>query len=125
MHTTFQFYDPENESTWTVTAAEAGVPVAMGTDAGTPFNMHGENLCEIKLLVDYGGFSPMGAIEAGTRIAARVLGLEKELGTVAEGKIADLVMVEGNPLDNMDVLLNQESIWLVMQGGKIVKGDIF
>lgn len=106
-------------------AREAGVPVAMGTDAGTPFNMHGENLGEVKLLVDYGGFSPMGAIEAGTRIAARVLGLEKELGTVAEGKIADLVMVEGNPLDNMDVLLNQKSIWLVMQGGKIVKGDIF
>jgi imidazolonepropionase-like amidohydrolase len=106
-------------------AREAGVPVAMGTDAGTPFNMHGENLGEIKLLVDYGGFSPMGAIEAGTRIAARVLGLEKELGTVAEGKVADLVMVEGNPLDNMDVLLNQESICLVMQGGKIVKGDIF
>jgi imidazolonepropionase-like amidohydrolase len=106
-------------------AREAGVLVAAGTDAGTPFNLHGENLGEIKLLVDYGGFSPMGAIEAGTRIAARVLGLEKELGTVEEGKVADLVMVEGNPLDNIDVLLNQESICLVMQGGKIVKGDIF
>lgn len=106
-------------------AREAGVLVAAGTDAGTPFNLHGENLGEIKLLVDYGGFSPMGAIEAGTRIAARVLGLEKELGTVEEGKVADLLMVEGNPLDNIDVLLNQESICLVMQGGKIVKGDIF
>jgi imidazolonepropionase-like amidohydrolase len=106
-------------------AREAGVAVAAGTDAGTPFNLHGENLGEIKLLVDYGGFSPMGAIEAGTRIAARVLGLEKELGTVEEGKVADLVMVEGNPLDNIDVLLDQESICLVMQGGKIVKGGIF
>jgi imidazolonepropionase-like amidohydrolase len=105
-------------------AREAGVLVAAGTDAGTPFNLHGENLGEIKLLVDYGGFSPMGAIEAGTCIAARVLGLEKELGTVEEGKVADLVLVEGNPLDNIDVLLNQESICLVMQGGKIVKGDI-
>jgi imidazolonepropionase-like amidohydrolase len=106
-------------------AREAGVLVAAGTDAGTPFNLHGENLGEIKLLVDYGGFSPMGAIEAGTHIAARVLGLEKELGTVEEGKVADLVLVEGNPLDNIDVLLNQESICLVMQGGKIVKGGIF
>jgi len=106
-------------------AREADVLVAAGTDAGTPFNLHGENLGEIKLLVDYGGFSPMGAIEAGTRVAARVLGLEKELGTVAEGKVADLVMVEGNPLDNINVLLNQESIGLVMQGGKIVKGGIF
>ena len=104
-------------------ARETGIAVAAGTDAGTPFNLHGENLAEIKLLVDYGGFSPMGAIEAGTRIAARVLGLEEKLGTVEEGKVADLVLVEGNPLDNMDVLLNQESIRLVMQGGKIVKGD--
>ncbi len=106
-------------------AREAGVLVAAGTDAGTPFNLHGENLGEIKLLVDYGGFSAMGAIEAGTRIAARVLGLEKDLGTVEEGKVADLVMVEGNPLDDIDVLLNQDSICLVMQGGKIVKGGIF
>jgi imidazolonepropionase-like amidohydrolase len=106
-------------------AREAGVLVAAGTDAGTPFNLHGENLGEIKLLVDYGGCSPMAAIEAGTRVAARVLGLEKELGTVEEGKVADLVLVEGNPLDNIDVLLNQESICLVMQGGKIVKGEIF
>ena len=106
-------------------AREAGVAVAAGTDAGTPFNLHGENLGEIKLLVDYGGFSPMGAIEAGTRTAARVLGLEEELGTVEEGKVADLVMVEGNPLDNIDVLLNPESICLVMQGGEIVKGDFF
>jgi imidazolonepropionase-like amidohydrolase len=104
-------------------AREAGVAVAAGTDAGTPFNLHGENLGEIKLLVDYGGFSSMGAIEAGTRVAARVLGLGKELGTVAEGKVADLVMVEGNPLDNIDVLLKPDSIRLVMQGGRIVKGD--
>ena len=75
------------------------------------------------MLMDYGGFSAMDAIEAGTGVAARVLGLERELGTVAEGKIADLVMVEGNPLDDIDVLLNPESICLVMQGGKIVKGD--
>jgi imidazolonepropionase-like amidohydrolase len=106
-------------------AREAGVLVAAGTDAGTPFNLHGENLGEIKLLVDYGGFSAMGAIEAGTRIAARVLGLEKDLGTVEAGKVADLVLVEGNPLDDIDVLLNQDSICLVMQGGKIVKGGIF
>jgi imidazolonepropionase-like amidohydrolase len=104
-------------------AREAGISVAAGTDAGTPFNRHGENLGEIKLLVDYGGFSPMGAIKAGTGNAAKVLGLEDELGTVAEGKVADLVMVEGNPLDDIDVLLDPEAICLVMQKGKIVKGN--
>jgi imidazolonepropionase-like amidohydrolase len=105
-------------------AREAGVLVAAGTDAGTPFNLHGENLSEIKLLVDYGGFSPMQAIEAGTRISARVLGLDNELGTIEEGKIADLIMVSGNPLENIDILLKRESICLVMQGGKIVPNDL-
>ena len=101
-------------------AREAGVRIAMGTDAGTPFNLHGDNLGELKFLVDC-GFAPMEAIEAGTRIAARVLGLEEELGTVEEGKLADLIMVEGNPLDNIEILLKRESIRLVMQGGKVVK----
>lgn len=105
-------------------AREAGVRVAMGTDAGTPFNMHGENLGELKLLVEY-GFSPMEAIESGTRIAAQVLGMEKQLGTIAEGKLADLVLVEGNPLEDIGLLLKRESIRLVMQGGKIVSGDDF
>jgi len=104
-------------------AREAGVEVAMGTDAGTPCNMHGENLGEVKLLVDYGGFSPMEAIEGGTRIAARVLGLENELGTVEEGKLADLVIVEGNPLEDITVLLKPESVRLVMQGGRLVKDE--
>jgi imidazolonepropionase-like amidohydrolase len=99
------------------------VLVAAGTDAGTPFNLHGENLNEIKLLVDSGGFSPMEAIEAGTRISARVLGLENELGTIEEGKIADLIMVSGNPLENIDILLKRESIRLVMQRGNIASGD--
>ena len=103
-------------------AREAGFPIAAGTDAGTPFNLHGRNLTEIKLLVDYGGFSPMEAIEAGTRVSARVMGLESELGTIEEGKIADIILVRGNPLDNIDILLKEENIRLVMKGGVLVKG---
>lgn len=103
-------------------AREAGVPIAAGTDAGTPFNLHGQNLTEIKLLVDYGGFSPMEAIEAGTRVSARVMGLENELGTIEEGKLADIILVKGNPLDNIDILLQEENIRLVMKGGLLVKG---
>ena len=105
-------------------AREAGVLVAAGTDAGTPFNLHGANLREIKLLVDYGGFSPMAAIEAGTRVSAQVLGLENDLGTIEEGKIADLILVAGNPLENIDILLARESIRLVMQGGNIVRNEL-
>lgn len=100
-------------------AREAGVKVAMGTDAGTPFNLHGKNLGEIVLLVDR-GFSALEALEAGTRIAAEALGLDKDLGTIEEGKLADLVVVAGNPIDDVGVLLDREAISLVMQGGKLV-----
>ena len=102
-------------------AREAGVVVASGTDAGTPFNCHGQNLEEVRLMVEYGGFTPQQAIEAATGVNARVLGLEKELGTVAEGKLADLVAVRGNPLEDIGLLADPQSARLVMQGGRIVK----
>jgi imidazolonepropionase-like amidohydrolase len=94
----------------------------MGTDAGTPFNIHGDNLRELKLLVDC-GFSPMDAIEAGTRIAAQVLGMENQLGTIEEGKLADLVLIEGNPLEDIEILLKRELIRLVIKGGKKISGE--
>ena len=86
------------------------------------FNLHGDNLGEIKLLVD-SGFTPIKAIESGTGIAARVLGVEKKLGTIEEGKLADLMMVEGNPLDDVSILTKKEAIRLVMLGGNLVKGN--
>lgn len=103
-------------------AREARVRVAMGTDAGSPFNVHGENLGELKRLVKL-GYSPMEALESGTRVASQVLGMEKDLGTVEEGKLADLLVVEGNPVEDIDLLLKPEAIPLIMQGGKLVKGD--
>jgi len=105
-------------------AHAAGVRIAMGTDAGTPFNMHGENLGELKRLMEC-GFSPMEAIEAGTRIAAEVLGLQQELGTVEEGKRADLILIEGNPLEDIEILCKRELIRLVMQDGKHISGEFF
>jgi imidazolonepropionase-like amidohydrolase len=102
-------------------AREAGVMVAAGTDAGTPFNEHGQNAGEMILLADQ-GYSPPDALRAGTSIAARVLGVEKDFGTVEEGKVADLVVVNGNPLEDMKVLLT--SIAVVMQGGKVVRNDL-
>jgi len=103
-------------------AHEAGVRVAMGTDAGTPFNGHGQNLGELQRLVEV-GYSPMEALESGTRVASQVLGQEKELGTIEEGKLADLIVVEGNPLEEVGLLVKPEAIRLVMQGGKLVKGQ--
>jgi imidazolonepropionase-like amidohydrolase len=77
-------------------AVAAGVKVAMGTDSGvTP---HGQNLRELALMVE-GGMTPMQAIEATTRSAAELMGLEDDLGTLEPGKRADLVLVDGDPLD--------------------------
>jgi imidazolonepropionase-like amidohydrolase len=77
-------------------AVAAGVKVAMGTDSGvTP---HGENLRELALMVD-GGMTPMQAIVATTSSAAELMGLDDELGTIEPGKRADLVVVDGDPLD--------------------------
>ena len=77
-------------------AVAAGVKVAMGTDSGvTP---HGLNLRELELMVE-GGMTPMQAIEATTRSAAELMGLQDELGTLEPGKRADLVVVDGDPLE--------------------------
>ena len=103
-------------------AKEAGVPVAMGTDAGTPFNLHGENLDELKRLAAE-GFSPMEAIRCGTQTAAKTLGLDAHIGAIETGKIADLVVVEGNPLDHIELLCQKEAIHMVIQEGKLVKGN--
>jgi imidazolonepropionase-like amidohydrolase len=103
-------------------AHEAGVVIGMGTDAGTPLNLHGKNLRELKLLVE-GGFTPMQAIVAGTGIAAKILGIEEIVGTIGEGKTADLVMVDGNPLEDIDMLLDNDNLCMILQNGKLVKSD--
>lgn len=101
-------------------AREAGVIFAMGTDTGCPFSAHGANLNEVVFFVDQ-GFSPLEAITAATRTAANTLGLQAELGTIEEGKLADLVIVQGNPLDDISLLAREGNIPMVMQGGRILK----
>ncbi len=102
-------------------AVQAGVRIAMGTDAGTPFNQHGRNAQELRRMVEF-GMAPMAAIEASTRNAAALLGLENQIGTIEAGKEADLILVEGNPLDDISILEKPGLITWVVQGGKIVKG---
>ena len=79
------------------TALAAGVRHVCGTDAGTPFNAHGDFARELALMVEH-GLSPMQALVAATSAAAENLGLGHDLGTLAVGKLADLVLVDGDPV---------------------------
>ena len=96
-------------------ALAAGVKVTAGTDAGG--FIHGDNAREIQLLVER-GMSPMQSIQAATGWAAECVGLEKDIGTVEAGKLADLLVVDGDPLRDIGVLRDQERIKLVMKGGE-------
>ncbi len=97
-------------------ALELGVPVAAGTDAGG--HGHPPNALELKYLVE-AGLSPMQALRAATQWAARCLGLDGEIGTLEKGRQADLVVVDGNPLDDIQVLLDPARIELVVKAGAI------
>ncbi len=103
-------------------AAKAGVRIAMGTDAGTPFNPHGRNAQELRRMVRL-GLTPMQAIEAATSSASSLLGLDQEIGTLEAGKQADLLLVNGNPLDDIALLEEPARIEWVIQGGNIVRGE--
>jgi imidazolonepropionase-like amidohydrolase len=100
-------------------AYEAGVPIAMGSDVGTPLNFHGENTLELYWM-QQAGLSAMDAIVAGTGNAARALGWDSWLGTLEKGKAADLIVFDANPLDDLRVIANKECLQFVMKNGKIV-----
>ena len=100
-------------------AYQAGVPVAMGSDAGTPLNVHGENGLEIHWMAQ-AGMSAMDAIVAATGTAARLLGWGTWLGTLEAGKVADLIVVDSNPLDDLRLLADQGHLRFVLKDGQVV-----
>ena len=99
-------------------AIRLGVRVVAGTDAGGWF--HGNNSVELDMLVD-AGMTPMQAIVAGTREAAACCGLGSDLGTLEADKLADIIVVDGNPLNDITVLQERDNIRLVMKEGRIYR----
>lgn len=97
-------------------AVASGVPIAFGTDAGVV--PHGSNGHEFTLMVEWGGMSPMNAIVAATLNGAKLLGIEDRLGTLAVGKLADIVAVPGNPLTDIK---RMENVTFVMKNGAVYK----
>ena len=99
-------------------AVEAGVKVAMGTDTGvTP---HGENLGELELMAQ-GGMAPGEVLRATTAVAADLMGVDGDRGTIESGKAADLVVLDGDPFDFGGF---RERIRAVYQAGTLVSGGV-
>jgi imidazolonepropionase-like amidohydrolase len=98
-------------------AYKAGVRIAFGTDAGV--YPHGENAHEFELMVQ-AGMPPLYAIQAATTHAAELLKHDKDLGSVSAGKFADVVAVDGNPLENISLL---KQVSFVMKEGVVYKRD--
>ena len=98
-------------------AHKAGVKIAVGIDLGGYMTDPTVYVREMAVLVE-AGFTPMEAIQAGTRVGAELLRWDDRLGTVEKGKLADLVAVPGNPLDDMKAL---EKVGFVMVGGHVAK----
>src|SRR5256884_6672511 len=99
-------------------AVEAGVKIAMGTDSGV--GRHGENGRELQLMVE-NGMTPMQAILASTSNAARLLHLDESLGTLEVGKLADIIVVDGNVLDDIRIIVDPANVKLVLKEGRAAK----
>ncbi|WP_425255000.1 amidohydrolase family protein [Mammaliicoccus sciuri] len=99
-------------------AHQAGVKIAMGTDAGV--FKHGTNLRELELMVEH-GMTEMEAIVSSTKTAAECLGYDEDLGTIEVGKKADFILLDQNPLEDIKVLKDPNNIKVVSIDGQIVK----
>lgn len=99
-------------------AVENNLLIALGTDSGVI--PHGTNGHEFTLMVNWGGMKPLDAITAGTLNGAKLLGLDKTIGSLEVGKYADIVVVKGNPLENIKLL---ENVDFVMKNGVVYKGN--
>jgi len=99
-------------------AVRNGVPIALGTDAGV--GPHGANGHEFSLMVEWAGMTPMQAIVAGTMSGAKLLGWDNRIGSLAAGKLADIVAVPGDPLRDIHVM---EKASFVMKNGFVYKSQ--
>lgn len=99
-------------------SVQAGIKIAVGTDAGLVPD-HGTNLQEVGLLVKFGGMTPLQAISAGTKVSAELCGLDAELGTLEAGKLADVVVVKGDPSVDADLVGDNANILLVLKEGAV------
>ncbi len=100
-----------------------GVRVLIGGDYGFAQSPQGTNARDLKHFVDFLGYSPNEALQCGTRNGGEVMGLKGKLGQVKEGYIADLLLVDGNPLDDLDIMVHEKNLLVIMKDGAFYKNQ--
>ena len=103
-------------------ALEAGVKIASGDDYGTPFLLHGEYATELEFYVKQAGIAPLEVIRWATHHGAEAMGMPEDLGDVKVGKLADLLVVDGDPLQDIRCLQDRDNLEAILKGGAFVKG---
>jgi imidazolonepropionase-like amidohydrolase len=95
----------------------------MGGDYGFGWNPHGDYARELTFFVKYVGFSPLETITCATKTGAEIMGRDREFGTVEVGKLADLLIVDGDVLADIALLEDRRRFVAVLQGGIVRAGQ--
>lgn len=103
---------------------KAGGRIGMGGDYGFAWNPHGDYAKELEFFVKYVGFSPLETITCATKTGAEILGRSHELGTLETGKLADVLVADGDVLQDIGILQDRSKILAVMQGGVVKAGRL-
>jgi imidazolonepropionase-like amidohydrolase len=98
-----------------------GVRLLPGGDYGFPFNPNGRNARDLELFVRYLGFTPTEALVAATKLGGEIMGMENELGLIKPGFLADLLLVSGDPTQDVAVLQNKDNLRAIMKEGRFHK----
>ena len=102
---------------------KAGGRLGMGGDYGFAWNPHGDYAKELSFFVDYVGFTPLETIMCATKTGAEILGRGDEIGTLEAGKLADVLVVDGDPVADISLLQDRSRFIAVMQGGIVKVGQ--
>lgn len=96
-----------------------GVRICIGGDYGFPFNPNGRNARDMQIFVDHFGYTPAEAITAATKLGGELMGLE--VGLVREGWLADLLLVDGDPTQDVSILQDKDRLAMIMKDGELYK----
>ena len=102
---------------------KAGGRLGMGGDYGFGWNPHGDYARELSFFVKYVGFTPLEVIRCATRNGAEIMGRGDEFGTLEAGKLADVLVVDGDVLADISLLEDRKRFIAVMQGGIVKAGQ--